>query len=261
MDSIDNHTLMWIGPREECEFRAAYAYCETRASQIAWRANIDSALARPALGVAYVVLTRQQRQAVSLDSLQVLRSTYPSATFIELMGSLCAGERPRPLDGCFDDSFYWHQANQRLGQWIAGGEHEPQFDNANSVAVVAETIDIADPLMELATSVGAAAVWCRRPGNSLARNFDVIWWDDSIASPATTTLWRRRIDSVTQSSKIKPRQAWITHSPTFESTRAAQQAGIDVVISKPYRIDVLMNTICNELPGTKQVATLKRLAA
>ena len=238
-------TLMWVGERSRPEFRGVFATCEAEVAQLALRSDVHDALSRPASDVACIIVTRQTRNSFHLEDLETLALEYPDAMLIQVLGSLCEGERPRAIEPFGDHTVYWHQCNQFLPDWLreCGFVARANSKPVNSIAIVADTIQIADPLMELAASYGAAAFWCRQPYTLVARNFDAVWWDDSIATPATEQHWRDRIGAMTSKSSSQVAHAWLVSCPRIECVTAAQQAGVGLVVSKPANIDALLQTI------------------
>jgi len=238
-------TLMWIGERKRQEFCDVFATCESSVAQMAIRTDLHDALSRPASHVACIIITRQTRTTFHHEDLITLAEIYPNAVLIQVLGSLCEGERPRIIDPFNDRIVYWHQCNQFLPDWLREcGVVAPENQRAiHSVGIVAHSIQIADPLMELAATYGAAAFWCRQPRTFVARNFDAVWWDDSIATPASTQQWRKRIQAMVSTSKQDVQHAWIASCPRVEAVTAARAAGVGLVLSKPANIDTLLQTI------------------
>ncbi len=257
-------TLLWIGNRSAGEFRDAFEYCESLAPQVATRIDIDDCLNRPAAQVAGIVITRQIRQAFHETDLQTIRQAYPDATMIQLLGSLCAGERPRPTEPFGEKTIYWHQWNQHFPTWlrdcgvVSNVAPKPTF----SVAIVASDLSSAQPLMDLAAASDAAAIWCKHPNHHLARNVDAVWWDESAAQPTTVNRWQDRIAvfdahdaasrfdgaTSTDSRKRKCRHVWLASWPRREDVRSAIAGGVELVISKPYEISLLEQTIEQKQP-------------
>ncbi|NND98183.1 MAG: hypothetical protein HKN47_12720 [Pirellulaceae bacterium] len=251
-------TLMWIGQRDDAEFRPVFAFCESQSAQLAWRSSLHDAASRPARDVACIVITRQTRTEHSPKQLQQICDAYPDATLIQILGSLCEGERPRNTDPFGPHTIYWYQWNQFLTSWLANCGAIQTTDSrsvARSVAIVAESMSSADPLMDLAASVGTAAYWCRTPSAHVARNFDVIWWDDSVARAASTAVWQRRIETITSRSNHPTHHVWMTHCPRAQDRQAALRGGIDILLNKPYRIESLLQTICPQQPQCDQAAS------
>ncbi len=244
-------TLLWVGPRETAEFRPIFDFCVESTAQVAWRNSIEDALRRPADQVRSVLLVTADRSSIDPVVVDRLVSQHEQANAIQLFGPLCVCDRSN--NAAFPQA-YWYQWNQCFEELLApcglSTSIETPATSAKSVAVIADTAGTAEPLLDVATSCAATVIWCRRPSMFGARNFDVVWWDDSVAQPACTLQWRRRIAAV--HSAATQTHVWLTNIPQTESVRAARQAGVDVVLSKPTRIESLMATM-----GTGQHAAAK----
>jgi len=242
-------TLMWVGSRFSYETSEPYRYCESKVAQIAYRPTIEDALARPASAVSQILIYRERWQ-VQVDTLAAqLAAAYPQARVSEMFGSLWEGQRREPGSAAGYPRFYWYRWNQVLPTWISNGLSNPDPMSRPiglphcSVAIMAGTFAAADPLMEIATSAGAAAVWCRGNSGLTARNVTVVWWDDSVAKEAPAQIWRARIAAVAQHARVRPHQIWLTRAPRVHDYRQARGAGVDMILSKPYQIDVLTSTL------------------
>ena len=243
-------TLLWIGQRGSAEFRDAFEHCQTSAAQIAIRPDLEDTFLRPAASVKAIVITRQTTQQYRDADLRGLARFYPEATIIQLLGSLCGGERPRSTDVFGKKTVYWHQWNQYLPQWLSacGVKSAVKSQATSSILIVANQHSSAEPLMDLASSAGLPTVWCKRPNVRYARNLSAVWWDDSAARPTTTRNWQHRINQIESLNlQIEPslrcRHVWLASWPRHQETRAAIDAGIDLVISKPHEISLLSETI------------------
>lgn len=247
---------MWVGARDRPEFQDAYLFCEQHAAQLALRRDLDDALARPAASVERIVLLRQTREEQDRPREEQLVERYPEASIVQLLGPLCAGESPGSLEPFGSKRFYWHQANQVLPGWFRTGRVADRAVNSvrRSVAVIASTESAAQPLLDLAASAGASAVWCRRGDRFRIRNVELFWWDDSAAPPASGEVWRERIAAVAgpvtavvgganATTYCVQRHAWLAGGPTAAQCREAREAGVDAVITKPAQIEPLLDMI------------------
>ena len=243
-------TLLWIGPRNGDEFAAPYRFCETTASQIAWRDNIDAALHRPASDVRCVVIAQDNRASVYEAVLHSLAELYPDAARLNLLGSLCEGVCRYPVAFFGSDRHYWHRWNQILPEFVRScGVVKEQPSRANSVMILAARFTDAETLLDLAESTGAMAVWSRSMNALRVRNVDAVWWDDSVAPAATAETWADRIRSVGSPST---RHAWIASGVRSDQWNAAVAGGVETVVSKPYRIDPLVDML---RVGTEQLSS------
>ena len=262
-------TVMWVGERDRTEFRDAYRFCEQHAAQLALRRDLADAVARPAAAVERIVVLCQNRQDLHRPLQLQLAECYPEASLVQLLGPLCAGAAPSRLEPFGTRRFYWHQANQVLPGWFRGGlesrpeEPAPAVGLARSVAVIASNDATAEPLLDLAASAGATALWCRRADRFRIRNVDLFWWDDSAAPPASADVWRERLGSVATGAPAAPRHAWLAGGPTAAQCRDALAAGVEAVITKPAQIHRLLETIqgarggsagAEHLPGQQTLA-------
>lgn len=242
-------TLMWIGDFKSPEFGEAYQHCLAQVAQFALRRNFDDALCRPAAQVRCILIAQATRRPLDRRCLELLREAYPEASFLNLQGTLCEGMR-EPADAVFDGNrHYWHRWNQVLPDWLSrcGVAHDSLTRlNCRSVAVLTSSFGAGEPLMELAESAGATAVWCRRPDAHRVRNVDAVWWDDTVASPTSSDRWRERIAAFGGSGTRTAHHAWIVNAPRLEAQRQAIDGGIDLVVSKPHRIDCLLATLASQ---------------
>ncbi|QDT13044.1 hypothetical protein [Planctomycetes bacterium K23_9] len=259
-------TLLWIGNRDGNEFREIYQYCETLVPQLALRRNLRDCLDRPASGVAGVVITRQTREEFCQADLSAVEETYRGATMVQLLGSLCAGERPRSVGPFGERTIYAFQWNQYLPTWLGDCGIVPVINPRStfSIAVVANTLPNAQPLMDLAASTGAATLWCKRPSTNICRNVDVVWWDESAARPTTSSDWSDRLaafDSPMGEGNRQRRHVWLASWPRREQTRAAIAGGVQLVVSKPYEVSLLFRSIGANVETEPQVVQHVRHAA
>jgi hypothetical protein len=259
-------TLMWIGDSTSPEFSDAYQHCLAQVAQLAMRRNFDDALCRPATAVRCILVTQSTRQQLDRRCLEKLRETYPDASFLNLQGTLCEGMRglTEPVFG--PNRHYWHRWNQILPEWLGScgvaSDCSQQLSQlgCRSVAVLTSTFVAGESLMDLAESAGATAVWCRRPDTHRVRNVDAVWWDDSVAGPTSSLGWRERIAAFASEGR-SPQHAWIVNAPRLDEKREATRGGIDVVVSKPHRINCLVEMLANRSGATDSgFATVSRAA-
>ncbi len=240
---VDLGTLMWVGDAAGPEFKEAYEYCVSNVSQLALRRNLDDALCRPASNVRCILFAQSLRRQMNHRLVDVLLDSYPQASVLSMLGSLCEGLATAALPNMARaDQVFWHGWNQVLPKWLrlcGAVETAVRNEPFRSVAVVASTMATGEPLLDLAESAGVTAVWCQTTNPFHVRNVDVVWWDDSVAGPASAPTWRTRISSF-ETDHRSPRHAWIANAPRYHQCDEAKQGGIDVVISKPHRIECLL---------------------
>ncbi|MGI9470458.1 MAG: hypothetical protein ACR2NZ_02920 [Rubripirellula sp.] len=239
-------TLLWIGDASNHEFSAPRKFCTEQSPQIAIRHSLDDAMQRPAGGVRAILIAESTRRPVTHDVVTQLRLLYPKAAIACLMGAGCEGMHAKELQPALarTERFYCHQWNQFLPSWLAqcGSTTEHHGEECRSVAIVSASMATGETLMELAESVGTTAVWCRDENPCHVRRVDAVWWDDSVARPATAERWRQRIERFA-SNDFSPQHAWIANLPRPAQRASAEAAGVSLVVSKPYRIDVLVNML------------------
>jgi hypothetical protein len=229
-------TLIWVGPTTPAEFRGAVRYCLVHVAQLAFRRDVAEAVARPASDVRWILFVQSNRGGGNREP---LLDRYPDAKVLTLRGPLCQGIR----DTCHDildrhtaTVCDWQGWDQVLPAWL--GITTTQVKCCRTVAVVAATLAMAEPLMDLAAACGAMAVWCRDPVGNQVRNVDAVWWDDSVAHPTSTPQWQARIHQFREG--VRPIQhAWISSAPTISQAQQARAAGVDWLVCKPHRIDAL----------------------
>ncbi len=242
-------TLMWIGRRDVAEFQDAYRFCESVASQMAYREDVDQAIGRPAGMVGSVIIARDHGPAITAEQFARLQHSAGQAKWLELMGRLCQAAPTQSQSLPDVARCRWHRWNQVLPKWLSGqGETTMNADSGTktSVAIIAASFAAADPLMDLAVSQGATAVWCRQPDPFRVRGVDVVWWDDSVARHSTTSLWQQRIaDCGTTSAGC--RHVWLANAQRVECHRQASQGGVDLVLSKPFDVGRLIDTVAGSV--------------
>ena len=200
-----------------------------------------------------IVLAQSRPGEFDLAALHRLRRCAPLARVIAILGSWCAGETRSgaPLAGVV--RLYWHEAAdylereldcQQAGQcpdWglpVTASEFDrvPRADSA-SQAVAMRTIAIHSPNPELANCLARACrAWgytatCLQPGSPLAiPGTSAVIWD----------AWR--LDD----AELAELQAWanvarmvLLDFPHGEDRQRALQAGAQVVLAKPLRLDDL----------------------
>ncbi len=226
-------TLMWIGDTSGEEFRGVVQYCLVNISQLAFRRDLAEAIARPASDVRWILFAQSNRDN---RDCQPLQSRYPRAKSITIRGPLCQGRRQVAGHGIVGDSCDWHQWQQVLPAWLGIEVAVP--NRCRTVAVIAATLAAAEPLLDLAESSGATAVWCRHASGHEVRNVDAVWWDDSLATAVTADLWSARMRAFARPGK-PVQHAWIANAPTIWDAQQARAAGIEWLVSKPHRIEAL----------------------
>jgi hypothetical protein len=228
---------MWIGTRDAAEFREAYEFCEGTVGQLAYRPTPELAIGRPACGVRWIVRTRSDRSPSTLW--QQLESTYSAARKLELRGVLSDGDRTPTAESV--EICPWWQWNQRFPHWL-GPSTATSAEPIQSVAVVTTDACVADSLLQMAVEQGVTAVWCPRPEPVRVRGVDAVWWDDSVASPASGSRWRQRIESCGPEAR-SARHFWLTSSRSLADWQQARRGGIRAIFGKPFESAALIATL------------------
>jgi hypothetical protein len=239
MSAIELGTLMWIGARDR-EFAEPYQFCLANSAQVALRDNCQQALDRRAAGVRGIVVARNNRGGVSAQALTQLQHRYAAAQVVHLMGALSLGMRSGAELPALQ-RLPWYRWNEVLTDWLTnwGSAELPPSPTCRSVAVVAANFEAAEPLLGLADSAGATTAWVAAGDCLRARNFDAVWWDDSVATPTTLEPWRDRIRAFGNATT----HVWIAGNIQRTEQDFARRAGIDHIFVKPYSIDGLLQTL------------------
>lgn len=235
-------TLMWVGRRDCPGLETVFRFCVEHAPQLAWRANVRDALHRASENVRCLVIARPNRAPVDISALTELVAGHQHSNVFQLIGPLGAGI-PNIDPRCL--KLPWYDGSRVLSRVLNPPARKtlPMHSAGRSVAVVAQSAAVADPLMELAASCAASAFWCRQPAAFQLRNVDVVWWDDSVATATDPARWRARLESMEQSCGRNATHVWLTSLLQKSTVQAAHAAGVHVVLSKPSRIEDLMATL------------------
>ena len=108
------------------------------------------------------------------------------------------------------------------------------------IAVIASHFAAAEPLLDIAQQSDCTAIWCRQPGDLAVRGVDTVWWDDSFAGPTDTSGWLARLQLMGTKAT---QHTWITNRMHWLQIDQAKQAGVGLVLSKPYPVNLLLNSI------------------
>lgn len=252
-DVLGSGTLVWIGETTLPEFRPAYEFCLNHFAQIAPRPSVHQAVCRPASDVRGIVLARNHRLPISADDLTGLRQCYPEAMWVDLLGPLAVGIRQSSHAAARRVAWHrWHpelSACFRIGPAVTAGLSKSGA--VRSVLVIASHWDAAEPYLELVDSHRIPAAWSPVGDGQRFRNLDAVWWDDSAAPIADAHQWRRRLSGIDRSASVSPRHVWIAGGVEFEQQQLAMRAGVHDVISKPFRIEALLDMLDVQEPGTR----------
>ncbi|MCG8653002.1 MAG: hypothetical protein MI861_24385, partial [Pirellulales bacterium] len=133
----------------------------------------------------------------------------------------------------------WYQWNQVLPAWLGDVPSLlPSLANPiGSVAVIAAHPITAEPLMDVVASRGLAVVWCRQADPFRVRGVDAMLWDDTAATPTGVAGWRQRIADCGAPADTCV-HAWFVQRPEICQYHSALQAGVRLLVSKPYDVRV-----------------------
>lgn len=235
-------TVLWIGDRESDELRCAYQVAEMCASQLAYRPSLGSAIDRSASDVDLIIVATRDRSRLNAEHLDELNRRHPSAIRYLLRGPLCRGVR---LAG--DDFF-----GGRRCDWVDGaatlrnliGERPRSSSDRKVVAVMASHYTAAQPLLDVAENANCGAVWCRCEGLFALRGVTHAWWDDSLAVPTDAEGWRKRMAAMGATpTNHSIHHTWVTNRVHWMQIQQAQQAGIGSVLTKPFSLEMLLQSI------------------
>lgn len=231
-------TLIWVGDTSAAEFRGALEFCLLRVSQVAFRRDTAEAADRPASDVRWIIYAHSRRYQFPETSLE---AGYAGAKSLHLLGALVHGHGRTPHHTVVD----WYQWDQVLPAWL--GVAPQRRPKCRTIVVVAASLALAEPLLELAESYGATAVWSRHAGDHAVRNVDAVWWDDSVATPVAAQQWRLRAQLFARRGRPVG-HAWITHSKRFDDHQNALLGGIGVIATKPFGTSRLVEMLEHQAP-------------
>jgi hypothetical protein len=241
---------------------------------LAYRRDLEDAVRRPADAIRRIVITSPTSKPPDEPLLRDVCREYPAAGVVRLLGPLALGGKRDSSGATRPQALPWHQAVTFLVDWLGpasadtpervGGDRSS--DRPRSVAIVAASVIQAEPLLELAASVGAAAVWCRQPDPFRVRNIEIVWWDDSAAPAETPVGWHRRFDDLAGFDRLgAKRHAWCVASPHLSDCRAAREAGVERIVVKPGRIGPLVEMLegpaVDEWDHSQRLPSERRAAA
>ncbi len=236
-------TLLWIGTRSSSEFSEIYDYCESHSLQIAYRKTLEQAITRRGSEVNRVVIARSDQALFDWQGAAELARSYSGSTAICVMGVLCEGVRhtERFVIAAAPNikPIYARQWKETLPDWFGVWPIQVEVSTDSierasklTVAIVASHLAIAEPLLEIAASEGASAIWIRNADAIRIKNVDRVIWDDSVAPATTTMAWQSRLSAMNLAKNA--RHAWIAHCPRAHQVASAKAAGVDLVLSKPH---------------------------
>ncbi|MEM9589385.1 MAG: hypothetical protein AAGA03_19040 [Planctomycetota bacterium] len=250
-------TLLWIGDRTDRHLRPSFETCESMAAQVAFRPSAHAAIDRPAASVDRVVLAHSQRliDRTAAFTLETLRSRHSDASIVHLDGPLVVGHTRGASQLDQPPRIAWHQGPWFVSRWFEPQSRsdtviQPAIDGSRpgigrSMLVVARRLIDAEPLIDQSASAGWSTAWTSSPNLFGHRRLDLICWDESLTPPSSTEQWRRRIAAAAKATHAATQHVWWTGASRQESAEAAYQAGVDLVMVKPFTtsaLDVLLRS-------------------
>lgn len=223
-------TLVWVGAKTHPEFVEAFRFCQANTGQLAVRASVAELIRRPAGFVKRIIIARLDRRPMpSLLTTKIL-SHYRDAELLTLASSLCDGEARTGAPWTPIRSIRFSRWRELLPQWLepCGCRAEPE-SGWSSVLILTDRYEAAEPLLDYAAMRRRTAVWKRKPSHASIRNFDRVWWDESVASAASADAWRQRLAGTT--GRIA--HTWLVTQPHADEIGDAIHGGISEVITKP----------------------------
>ena len=240
-------TLVWVGNTSQPEFRSAFQFCRDRVAQLAVRRSPRELVDRPAGFVKRIVFARTDRRPLSVAVHAALQQRYSAVESLALNSALCDGESrtgsPWPNININIKSLRFSRWQEVLPAWIEPcGYRQSVKLSGQAMLVICDRYEMAEPYLDIASSLGQTAIWQRSYNILNARNVDRVLWDDSIAMPTTTTIWRQRIHA-SESTESAATHNWLVTQPYAAEINAALAAGVSQVFTKPVVIERLFETI------------------
>ncbi|HBJ36450.1 MAG TPA: hypothetical protein DDZ51_17210 [Planctomycetaceae bacterium] len=224
----------------------AFKFCSQIAAQLAVRRDAAEAVRRPAGFVRRILFARPTRHVPKPSMIDRLVATYSGADSIAICGQLCDGESRTGTPWPMGDRMRFSRWTERLPRWLEPciGGTKPRRDPAQgskvqSLLVIADRFDTAQPLLLWADSVGVFAAWHPRFVPALHGRFKTILWDDSAAMATSANHWQQRLSEACQNGK-SPEHIWMSLQPSIDEIEQAKRGGISHVLTKPVMIDAIL---------------------
>jgi len=232
-------TLVWVGPTHHPEFANAFQFCRTNAAQIAVRRSPRDLSRRPAGFVKRIIFARVDRSPVGTEQRDSLVSLYGDAEFLALTSSLCDGESRTGTPWSGMGQIRFSRWAERLPSWLGPCGCLPAVMRpARSALLLTDRYETAEPYLDCASSLGLTINWNQNLYTLVNRNLDLVIWDDSVASPASTNQWRLRTGGVGE-LRSRTHHTWLVTQPHINEIQAAIDGGITDVFTKPVHIHSL----------------------
>ncbi|MEO1529526.1 MAG: hypothetical protein AAFX06_29230 [Planctomycetota bacterium] len=231
----DAGTVLWIGDRRHESFRKAYEFCEAVSSQVAFRSSLDAAIARPAAVVRLIIWSCKSDSTVEHSRFRRLRSAYPDAEVVLLLGPLCFGQRPSPAERLRVTGVAWSDWEAFLPNRLRDcGFREPPDAPRGTVLIVTRRRENGDALAALLSSTRRPSVCSAPEAIGRVAMIEEVWWDDSATGrePDWPLLLQRY-------RAPKVRHCWVTSFLTPALRRKAANNGIATVVRKPGDLSAL----------------------
>lgn len=243
-------TVVWIGPTDGPCVRDAFGWVLANATQVCVRATVKKWEQRPAVQPSHLIVVRNRRVPIR-KPLEAFKERLPHVHCLSLLGPECEGEARTgaPWPGFL--SCPWHRWQQVLPNWLpvvknARAIRSPLNNELGSslvIGIAARQRNVIDEALDLCQQQGHTAIWVNDFVSTGPRNLDAMIWDDSLAPPVDRVKWRARIalgKSYLKASR-QLKHCWLVSFPRPEDWRAAQRAGVQIMLSKPFAALALVN--------------------
>ncbi|OYP34056.1 hypothetical protein [Rhodopirellula sp. MGV] len=225
--NLQSGTLLWIGCRDRVAFRDAFEFCERNVSQIAYRESLEEAIERPASDVRAILSCHSNDSTRGQDSFRRLTQQHPIASIVLLLGPLCAGCRPSPVDAFGGTAVAWHAWKTTLPALLQHcGFLADRTEQPVSLVIVSRDIAMANSLLAIAETGAVAVAACAPESLSRVHHFDEYWWDDSAIDASS-------FRTITKNVPRGARHVWVSSFVTPKLHAQAIASGFDQVITKP----------------------------
>jgi hypothetical protein len=255
-DAFACDSALWIGSTDHVEMKPFWRICQGLCDTIAVRSGLQAAIQTPTRHpVRRVLITQPNRHHESAfthdrvpERIMRLRTQYPDAKILVLRGSMVAptvqlpAVDPIAING-WVESVSYREAESFLPYWLAD---EPSLGlPSRPLIVVAATSETADAIISSIALVAKKQkvevpwmTWRPTLASYQTTGIGNVLWDDSAAPPASSEIWRRRIQTAPSS-----RHVWATGTANHDERDTAVENGIAAIVEKPGRWECLLSAV------------------